>query len=287
VPSTEGAKRGPVPWLRNRIAQAAGRAAEKMDLDPESALQSAREVLDWSIRHRGPESTMTVNAKGEVAKRLEQLGRYEEAVHLRTDVATHLRLHLGADDPSTLTAEGFQAFDLERLGRNAEALPLFEHVLMGRIDALGPDHELTLLARGWLGCSLRSVGDLPGSRRQLEDAVARYERQGAGDTEACMKTTSHLATTEFQLGQMMETCELRRHILGVRIRTLGPDDLTTLSSLENLANTLEWIDEIDEAEVIYESLLEKRIRLLGADHPETLRTREMLMAIDRDPETDP
>jgi hypothetical protein len=86
-----------------------------------------------------------------------------------------------------------------------------------------------------------------------------------------MKTTSHLATTLFELGQIVEACELRRHILSVRNRTLGPDDLTTLNSLENLANTLRWIDEDDEAKVIYESLLAKRTRLLGADHPDTPR----------------
>ncbi len=159
VPSTEGSKRGPVPWLRNRISQAAGRAAERMELDPESALQSARATLDWSIRHRGPESAMTVNAKGEVAERLEHLGRYEEALQLRADIVAHLRLHLGTDDPSTLTAEGFEAFDLDRMGRHAEALPLFSHVLTGRKDALGPDDALTLLAMEWLGCSLSDCRD--------------------------------------------------------------------------------------------------------------------------------
>lgn len=243
MPTAGAAKRGAVPWLRNRIAQAVGRAAENMDSDPESALRSAQATLDWSIRHRGPESTMTFNAKGEVAERLERLGRYEEAVQLRANLATHVRLHLGPDDPSTLTAEGFQAFDLDRLGRHQEALPIFEHVLAGRANALGPDHEQTLLAMEWLGCTRRSIGELPESRRLLQGAVGRYEQQGAGESEACMKASSHLATTLLQMGQVRESCELRRRILDVRNRTLGPDDPTTLSSLENLANTLQWIDE--------------------------------------------
>jgi len=101
-----------------------------------------------------------------------------------------------------------------------------------------------------------------------------------------MKTTSHLATTLFLLGQVTEACELRRRILDVRTRTWGPDNLTTLSSLENLANTLQWIDEVDEAKVTYENLLTRRIRLLGTDHPDTQRTSEMLSAIDQDLETD-
>ncbi len=102
-----------------------------------------------------------------------------------------------------------------------------------------------------------------------------------------MKSTSHLATTLFQLGQVTESCELRRRIVDVRNRTLGPDALTTLSSLENLATTLKRIDEVDEAKVIYENLLTKRIRLLGADHPDTQRTREMLSVIDHALGSDP
>ncbi len=57
-----------------------------------------------------------------------------------------------------------------------------------------------------------------------------------------MKASSHLATTLLQMGQVPESCELRRRILDVRSRTLGPDDPTTLSSLENLANTLRRIE---------------------------------------------
>ncbi len=185
MPTPGAAKRKAVPWLRNRIAQATDRAAEKMNADPESSLQSALDTLDWSIRHRGPDSTMTLKAKVEVAERLERLGRDAEAVQLRADLVTHLRLHAGPDAPSTLTAEGIWAIDLGRLGRQHEALPLFEHVLAGRTDALGPDHEQTLLAMDWLGCTLRSLGRLPESRDLLQDAVDTFEQQGAGESENC------------------------------------------------------------------------------------------------------
>ncbi len=60
-----------------------------------------------------------------------------------------------------------------------------------------------------------------------------------------MKASSHLATTLLQMGQVPESCELRRRILDVRSRTLGPDDPATLSSFENLANTLRWFEVED------------------------------------------
>ncbi len=245
MPTPNAAKRGAVPWLRNRIAQATERAAQKMDSDPESALQSAQSTLDWSIRHRGADSTMTLKAKVEVAERMERVGRYEEAVELRGELLTHIRLLLGPDDPSTLTAEGFQALDFVRLGRPEEALPIFEHVLEGRADVLGPEDQQTLLAMEWVGCTLRSLGNLSASRHLLQEAVDRYENKGAGESEECMKTTSHLAATLFDMGQVPEACELRRRVFDVRNRTLGPDDPTTLSSLEILANTLRRAESED------------------------------------------
>lgn len=273
--------------LRGRIARAAGRAAASMDLDPDSALQAAQATLDWSIRHRGPDSSMTIKAKSEVAHQLERSGRYNEAVELRADVVAQLQLQQGPEHPSTLAAEGLHAFDLDRLGRHIEARRIFEHVLAGRTDELGADDPLTLLAMEWLGCNLRRLGDLNESRRNLENAVDRYERRGAGQTEESMKARSHLATTQFERGHFREACEQRRQIVSVRTGILGPDDLSTLRSFENLASTLQSLDEYDEGKLIYRSLLEKRIRLLGMDHPETERTREILSALENGAESGP
>ncbi len=127
---------------------------------------------------------------------------------------------------------------------------------------------------------MRNLGDLHESRQLLEEAVDGYTRQGAGDTEDCMKALSHLATTLSQLELVPESCALRRRILEVRNRTLGADDPRTLGSLENLATTLLWLNELDEARVIGLNLLEKRVRLLGEDHADTQRARELLVAID-------
>ena len=88
-----------------------------MNADPEAALRSARDTLEWSLRHRGPDSPMTLDAKGEVAQKLERLGRFDDALTLRDEVVASWRSAVGADDPNTLAAEALQGFDLDRLGR--------------------------------------------------------------------------------------------------------------------------------------------------------------------------
>jgi Tetratricopeptide repeat len=212
---------------------------------------------------------LTVNAKNEVAELLERSGRFDEALQLRSEVATSLRLQLGVDDPRTLVAEEFQGFILERLGRHAEALPHFEHVLAVRTDTLGRDDTLTLLAMDRLGCIHRSLGNLQEARRLLQEAVDRCQSQGAGETEESIKTVSHLATTLFQLGQVSEACDLRKHIFEVRNRILGPDDPATLSSLQSLVAMLRWIGEPDESMAIYQNLLDEEVPSLGEDHADT------------------
>jgi hypothetical protein len=134
----------------------------------------------------------------------------------------------------------------------------------------------------WLGCTRRSLGQLPESRQLLQGAVDGYEEQGAGESEDAMMASSHLATTLLEMGLGPESSALRRHILQVRDRTLGPDDPRTLRSLENLVSTLQRLDELPDAKVACEDLLARRSRVLPADHPDLARTSELLRAIDRD-----
>jgi len=247
-----------------------------MELDSDSALNVAQHNLEWALRRKGPDSQFAINARVEVAERLEDRGRFEEASVLRAEISDQLRRHLGPDEPGTLTAEAFEGLDLDRLGRSSDALLLFEHVLAGRIEALGPNDELTLLAMEWLGCTQRNLGNLDESRRLLEDAVRRYALIGAGESDDCIKTTAHLATTLFELEELREACVLQRQVVDVRTRTLGQDDPATLGSLRNLAITLWWLDELEEARVIARSVVDQIERLYGKDDSRTQQARELM-----------
>jgi tetratricopeptide (TPR) repeat protein len=276
MPERDDHKWRPIPRWRNRLAQAAGREASRMELDPDSALHAAQYNLEWALRRKGSDSQFAVNARIEVAERFEDRGRFEEASVLRAETSEQLRRHLGPDDSGTLTAEAFEALDLERLGRSAEALPLFEHVLAGRIEALGPNNELTLAAMDWLGCTRRNLGDLAESKRLLEDAVRRYALIGAGESDDCIKTTAHLATTLFELEHLREACHLQRQIVDVRSRTLGQDDPATLGSLRNLAVTLWRLGEVEEAREIALSVLDQTQRVHGQDDPRTQQAKVLV-----------
>ena len=210
--------------------------------DPEAALQSARDTLEWSLRHRGPDSPMTLDAKGEVAQKLERLGRFDDALALRSAGRRPLAKCAGSRRSPHAGGGGVAGVRPRSTGSaHRGAAPLRAHRGGTQPPPSGADDASTCAALEWLGCTLRYLGDLHESRRFLEEAVEGYTRQGAGETEDCMKAMSHLATTLAQLELVPEACGLRRRIVDVRNRTLGADDPRTLSSLENLATTLLWL----------------------------------------------
>lgn len=139
----------------------------------------------------------------------------------------------------------------------------------------------------WIGCTQRNLGNLEESERLLVDAVRRYTLIGAGDSDACMKTTAHLATTLFELQRLREASHLQRHIVEVRSRMLGRDDPATLGSLRNLAVTLWSLGDTDEAREVAASVLDRSQRLYDQDDPRIQQAKELMngLAETADPDT--
>jgi hypothetical protein len=95
-----------------------------------------------------------------------------------------------------------------------------------------------------------------------------------------MRTSTILAAGLVRLHELEEAIRLYRHILDVRVRTVGVDDPETLDTLESLARVLIRADQLAEARVLATSLLEQRTRVLGAEHSDTSGARELLASIE-------
>ena len=65
-------------------------------------------------------------------------------------------------------------------------------------------------------------------------------------------------------------------LLADRLRVLGADHPSTLTTRGNLALWLGEAGRVDEAIAALEVLLADRLRVLGADHPSTLAPRNSL-----------
>lgn len=123
----------------------AEKAIERLDAkeDPEHVLERRQKVLDRQIRVHGVDGGPTANARGDVAKQLEKMGRLVEARVLWEEALAAYRRHRGPDDRYTLECEAWLASNLMRSGLYGEARPLLAHVCDVRSRELGPDDEDT------------------------------------------------------------------------------------------------------------------------------------------------
>jgi hypothetical protein len=138
----------------------AEKAIERLDAneDPEHVLERRQKVLDRQIRVHGVDGGPTANARGDVAKQLEEMGRLVEARVLREGAVAAYRRNRGADDLFTVDSEEWLAANLMKSGLSGEARPLVVHICEVRLRALGPADEKTERA-----CRRLAVIDQTGS----------------------------------------------------------------------------------------------------------------------------
>jgi N-acetylmuramoyl-L-alanine amidase len=77
-------------------------------------------------------------------------------------------------------------------------------------------------------------------------------------------------------GQYIEAVREYRRLTDACERSLGPDDLTTMSARMGLADALDYSGQHVEAERVYRATLAARERVLGEEHIDTLATRHGL-----------
>jgi len=96
------------------------------------------------IRQFGPDGGPTANARADVAKQLEKMGRFAEARLLREEVVAANRRHRGDEHQLTLEAEEWLIVNLRDSGLLKEARSLCSQNREARLRKLGPDNEATV-----------------------------------------------------------------------------------------------------------------------------------------------
>jgi uncharacterized protein (DUF2267 family) len=112
-----------------------------------------------------------------------------------------------------------------------------------------------------------------------EEVLAGLELGGAGESPQGQSAAINLASTLAELEQIDEAVRLVRHVLEIRDRTLAPEDPRTLEALGTLVALLLQSGDVSSALELATALVERRIRVYGADAAETVQARDFLAAI--------
>lgn len=110
-------------------------------------------------------------------------------------------------------------------------------------------------------------------------SLVRLRRERLGPTHPdTMGAMHHLALCLWALGVYREARDIQRELVDHLIETRGEDDLKTLIEQQNLAVTLQSMNDPDAVE-LHMSVMNMRIKLLGEDHPDTLTSMSNLAVV--------
>ncbi|MET4925307.1 tetratricopeptide repeat protein [Streptomyces sp. PSRA5] len=240
-----------------------------------SALAVATEAVQLVERRLGDEHLLVLRLRQRVAKAVDRLGHFEDAVGRHRRVLADLERVYGPDSPDTLTSCLQLSRPLTWLGRTAEAVALMRRTVKGRSELFGPWHPLTLEART---CLLELP---PGAELEEEvgggpELVAACLRELGPHHPTTLAAELNCAHALFNTGRPTEALPLARGALTAHERRYGTDYPITLAARSLLSGVLAALGEGAEAIQQIERVIAGRERVLGPTHQWTLAARKKL-----------
>jgi len=231
----------------------------------------------WREHLGGNEDTVLAMAH-QLARALQDLGRYAEARDLEQEVVARARRVLGDDHLNTLVYATQLAISLGELGEVQAARDLDQDTLDRRRRVLGEDHRSTLISANNLAIRLFRLGEVQAARDLHQDTFERRRRVLGADHPHTLSSANNLAIDLCDLGEVQAARDLDQDTFDRYRRVLGDDHPATLASANNLAGDLRDLGEVQAARDLDQDTLDRRRRVLGADHPDTLRSARNLAA---------
>jgi tetratricopeptide (TPR) repeat protein len=194
----------------------------------------------------------------------------EEALRIR-------REHLG-DHVATADSIGELALCLAELGEGTRSTALYREALAMRQRILPPDDPRIALAMNDLGAALGEQ-NLFDEAETMEREALRMLRARPGNDETLSMLLTNLGFLHYQRSELSAAEACFREALEIQRRLLGSDHPLVLTSLNNLANTLNQQGEFPEAEILFREALTIGTRVFGQDHPDVARYHKNLGAV--------
>ncbi|GKT52029.1 kinesin light chain [Colletotrichum spaethianum] len=109
--------------------------------------------------------------------------------------------------------------------------------------------------------------------------AALQVRDWCTDDEALWDLLSRAGESNNLLGRYGEAEQMYRQTLELRKKVLGPENPSTLASMNNLAEALRKQGKYDEAEQMHRQTLELSVKVLGPENPSTLSSMNNLALV--------
>jgi tetratricopeptide (TPR) repeat protein len=232
-------------------------------------------------RTLGVDHPYTIMSLAGVGADLMEVGEYERARAVNTDVLDRSRDVLGGDSPRTLMAANNVAVALRLVGDSAAAARLDEDTLARRRRVLGERDPFVSTSATSYGRDLREIGDLGGSRKVLRAALQELHESVGPDHRWTLRAAVNLAVTLRQLGELAEARRLVDDALAQYERRHGLAHPDTLACMNSHACIRSALGDDLAARIVAQAAHSRFRSALGEHHLFTLASASNLAVIAR------
>jgi serine/threonine protein kinase/tetratricopeptide (TPR) repeat protein len=247
----------------------------------DDAIDAFSAVLAQREDALGADASPTLDSRVALANALERAGRFADA-QKAIDPAVARFDALAEDDPVRVALAIARAQLARSKLEYGVAREWYAKGLEATLDLHPPDHPDVLRARQQYALALHLDGDTDAARPQFEQVLA-LQRQRADDWEQLVSVLVNYATILSQNGEGAAALALDREAYALHREYRGADHPLTLMILNNLGmSTLDHGDDPQAALDMLVEAAEGRVRVLGPEHPQTLRSlSNQARALDR------
>ncbi|KAK5096475.1 hypothetical protein LTR70_001649 [Exophiala xenobiotica] len=247
----------------------------------DKAEELCRSTLQTMVKTLGTDNPRTLASIGDLASLLEHQGKYIEAEQICRKVRDKSEQVLGATHPLTLTFTSNLASVLQHQGKYSDASDLNLRALEGRRSTLGASHPDTWKSLSHQALIRQKQGRYREAEKLSRELLTGREQNLGSDHPQTLSTLSSLALV-LQCQHKYYSAEgLLRNALAGFEKSLGTEHPLTLSCMDNLACVLRLqtksgrkrfaMHKINEAETLVVKALELSEKVVGKDHPDTMR----------------
>lgn len=209
------------------------------------------------------------------------IGEHPKATDFLRRASDLYREALGADDPVTLNALNKLAWAYQKEGKLSQAIELFLEVQKARTRTLGAEHPDTLATVSSLAATYQLAAQLPLAIDLLTEVHNAQTKTLGADHRDTLDTLHRLAWASYVEGGNGSLAYQRfGQVRDGLVKQLGsehPKALVARAMCGLIAADFDVNKSIDELERANSDM----VRILGADHPSTLVTKNNLAAVYR------
>ncbi|SIO85598.1 FxSxx-COOH system tetratricopeptide repeat protein [Nocardiopsis sp. JB363] len=235
--------------------------------DNETCLIEADRMYEEQAALEGRDSEEAMDARTARGIALSNLGDFEEAESIYTEVYQYRREHFGEEDEGTLQAAHNLATIMQRRSRFGEALEIDRVNAERRKYAQGANHIDTLRSRMSMGLTLLALGRLAEARETLEDCADRLEAIDAAEGPHALTIPLMLAVIHRREGEHEKSLEYSTKAMAdfSRFHVRGSSTLLLCRSIHMVS--LAFNGHVSEAEKEADKVISRVEPLYRDYHP--------------------